>query len=312
MIARSTFLKIALSGIFFFGIGVVALNFISYSKRQDNFQPPDDANAHFSSKDRDMNQIKSDLESNNKPETKLGTIPEFSVNGRTIQLGQTKDQNVFVRDCGKSPYSVLLLHGQSFTSKNWKDIGTIQYLCSWGYKAIAVDLPGYGNSSLPVIEEKFVVQWFTKLIRTLRLSHTVVVSPSMSGRFTIPYIMDSEKSLKPILDGFVPISPVYTEKYSKTDFTHVTIPTLIVYGENDTKFQSAIDTLKLIPNNTLLTIKNASHACYIDRPNDFHNGLRQFLYSIYRPHMIQQKLNRRLSSSLASIPLKRKKLKIND
>lgn len=76
------------------------------------------------------------------------------------------------------------------------------------------------------------------------------------------------------------------------------MPTLIVHGENDTKFQSAIDTLKQIPSSEILTIKNASHACYIDQPLQFHNGLRQFLYLIYRPIYIEQYKQRSAQSSL--------------
>lgn len=76
----------------------------------------------------------------------------------------------------------------------------------------------------------------------------------------------------------------------------IKIRTLIVHGENDKKFQSAIETLKEIPSSEVLTIKNASHACYVDQPIEFHNGLRQFLYSVYRPIYIQQYKER--SSSL--------------
>jgi hypothetical protein len=63
---------------------------------------------------------------------------------------------------------------------------------------------------------------------------------------------------------------------------------LIVHGENDTKFQSVVETLKQIPSSEVLMIKNASHACYVQQPIDFHNGLRQFLYKVYRPIYIEQ------------------------
>jgi hypothetical protein len=73
---------------------------------------------------------------------------------------------------------------------------------------------------------------------------------------------------------------------------------LIVHGENDTKFHSAIETLKQIPSSEVLTIKNASHACYVEQPIDFHNGLRQFLYSVYRPIYVEQYKQRSVSSTL--------------
>ena len=80
---------------------------------------------------------------------------------------------------------------------------------------------------------------------------------------------------------------------------------MIVHGENDTDFQYAVKNLKSIPSNEVLTIKNASHACYIQQPLQFHNGLRQFLYTIYRPIYIEQYKSRSASltnsnSSLSS------------
>jgi hypothetical protein len=82
------------------------------------------------------------------------------------------------------------------------------------------------------------------------------------------------------------------------------IPTLIVHGDNDTKFRAAIENLKQIPTSEVLTIKNASHACYVEQPIEFHNGLRQFLYSVYRPIYIEQYKQRSVSpiSTAHSLP----------
>jgi hypothetical protein len=161
-----------------------------------------------------------------------------------------------------------------------------------------------------------VLPWFTRLIRALRLSNFVIISPSMSGRFALPYVIQSSARQHSIC-GFVPIAPAGTEKYQKADYKHVTvsfvfdlnavhvscltkIPTLIVHGENDSKFYSALDALKNIPSSEALIIKNASHACYVQRPMEFHNGLRQFLYNVYRPLYIKQNKSRVLSSTNTS------------
>lgn len=56
-----------------------------------------------------------------------------------------------------------------------------------------------------------------------------------------------------------------------------------MHGEKDVKFQNSFETLKQIPTSEILLIKNASHTSYIEKPNEFHNALRRFLYNIYHP-----------------------------
>jgi abhydrolase domain-containing protein 14 len=83
---------------------------------------------------------------------------------------------------------------------------------------------GYGNSSLPVIQETAAGQWLTRLIRALRLSNFVIISPSMSGRFAVPFIIQSNSKLQS-LRGFVPIAPVGTKSFDKNDYKQITVST---------------------------------------------------------------------------------------
>ncbi len=155
-------------------------------------------------------------------------------------------------------------------------LGTLHYLSNWGYRSFAIDIPtDHAN-------DQEAVQWLRKLIDTLQLTNLVIISPSMSGRMTLPYVIRSKKQRKSIR-GFVPIAPVGTNRFQANEYKQIEIPTLIVHGENDTKFQSAFEKLQQIPTRKILLIKNASHASYVEKPMDFHNELRQFLYDIYRP-----------------------------
>lgn len=104
---------------------------------------------------------------------------------------------------------VLLLHGQSFTSKNWLDLGTLTLLASLGHRAVAIDLPGYGKSvpSPPVSDS---LEFMENLIKVLKLGPTpVIISPSMSGKFSLPYLVSHPNRVK----GYVPVAPGNTESY---------------------------------------------------------------------------------------------------
>ncbi|KAG9471477.1 hypothetical protein GDO78_014594 [Eleutherodactylus coqui] len=84
-------------------------------------------------------------------------------------------------------FPVLLLHGRSFTSKTWEELGTLQILSEHGYQAVAIDLPG--NATKP----------------------------------------------------------------------------------------NSLESLQHLPNHTLSPLKGAGHACYMDRPEEFHTALLMFL-----------------------------------
>ncbi len=151
-------------------------------------------------------------------------------------------------------------------------LGTLYYLSTWGYRAFAVDIPPNEKSD----------QWLKKLIALLRLNNLVIISPSMSGRMTLPYLVKLKTKQK-LIRGFVPIAPVGTDQFRTTDYKRIKVPTLIVHGEKDVKFQSAFEKLQQIPTSKIFLMKDASHASYVEKPMEFHNELRQFLYHIYRP-----------------------------
>jgi abhydrolase domain-containing protein 14 len=66
------------------------------------------------------------------------------------------------------------------------------------------------------------LQWLIRLIRALRLSNFVIVSPSMSGRFALPYVIQST-TRQQLLRGFVPIAPVGTKNFNAADYKRVSV-----------------------------------------------------------------------------------------
>jgi pimeloyl-ACP methyl ester carboxylesterase len=57
------------------------------------------------------------------------------------------------------------------------------------------------------------------------------------------------------------------------------VPTLIVYGENDSTpmAKQARNDLSIMPNSQEVCLKNAGHAAYLDQPDVFHKMLYNFM-----------------------------------
>nr|XP_020659538.1 protein ABHD14A-like isoform X2 [Pogona vitticeps]XP_020659539.1 protein ABHD14A-like isoform X2 [Pogona vitticeps] len=204
----------------------------------------------------------------------------------TIMTGTVlQDPSVFFReavlaqkDGAPSPerLSVIFLHGQSFTSKTWEELGTLALLCESGYRAVAVDLPGYGDSppSSAVETASGRVSFLQQIFKELSLQKPVLISSSMSGRYSLPFLLSSGEQLK----GFVPIAPVGTKEFTSQQYQQVKIPTLIIYGERDTGLGTqSLQSLQQIPKSKVVMLPQAGHACYLDKPQEFHKALLDFL-----------------------------------
>ena len=173
-------------------------------------------------------------------------------------------------------YPVLLLHGASFQAQTWQEIGVLDALFKANYDAIAIDLPGYGQSqSLPGFESTFL----RTFIETLDLQMPIIVSPSMSGRYSFPLIVEHPEKL----GGFVAIAPVGIQQY-KTQLTDITLPTLAIWGSNDrtVPVRLADELVNRLPNAQKVILNNAGHACYLRATQDFLEHLLGFIEKISR------------------------------
>uniref|UniRef100_U3D066 Protein ABHD14A n=1 Tax=Callithrix jacchus TaxID=9483 RepID=U3D066_CALJA len=170
----------------------------------------------------------------------------------------------------------VLLHGKAFNSHTWEQLGTLQLLSQRGYRAVALDLPGFGNSasSKEASTEAGRAELLAKALRDLEVQNAVLVSPSLSGRYALPFLMRGHHQLH----GFVPIAPTSTQNYTQEQFWAVKTPTLILYGELDQILaRESLRQLRHLPNHSVVKLHNAGHACYLHKPQDFHVALLAFL-----------------------------------
>lgn len=180
----------------------------------------------------------------------------------------------------REKFTVLFLHGIGLSSTIWINIGTFQILAELGYRALAVDLPGHGNSndlSIPYKRDD-ILGYMTNLFTALDLHLPVLVSPSTGGEYAMPLLMAYPR----ILRGLVAIAPSDTSHYLISDYKKLSVPMLILFGEKDQTMlhESSLDSLWYVPNRKIYMIKNTTHACYVDHPPTFHKLLLEFLHRV--------------------------------
>ena len=79
-------------------------------------------------------------------------------------------------------------------------------LADAGYLVYAVDLPGYGQSSPSFGSPQ---TWLRVLLDLLKIEKPVVVSPSMSGGYSLPLLTEIPEKVA----GFVAVAPVAIKEY---------------------------------------------------------------------------------------------------
>lgn len=198
---------------------------------------------------------------------------------------QVRGQSLFFREArpgnGQAVrFSVLLLHGIRFSSETWQNLGTLHRLAEAGYRAVAIDLPGLGRSkeaAAPApIGELAPGSFLAAVVDALELGSPVVISPSLSGMYALPFLVAPESQLR----GYVPVAPICTDKINAADYARVKTPALIVYGDQDPMGASSFQHLKQLPNHRVLVMEGAGHPCYLDKPDEWHTGLLDFLQEL--------------------------------
>jgi len=165
---------------------------------------------------------------------------------------------------------ILLLHGAAFDSGTWEKLGTLAVISQAGLRAVAVDLPGFGGSKAARAEPGHFLE---RLLPALGVEHPVIVSPSMSGRFSLPYLQAHPDRVA----GFVPVAPVGAVEYAAR-LRGSPVPALVVWGERDHVFppSQARTLADAFTDSRVLILPGAKHPAYLDQPELFHRELLAF------------------------------------
>lgn len=166
---------------------------------------------------------------------------------------------------------VLLLHGASFNATTWVETGTHQRLCDLGIPSISIDLPGFGRSPRFDHDPARLLGEVAEYIA----SDLILVSPSMSGSYSLPWL-----ATNPAAAGFVPVAPVGIGNWATPD--GFAVPTLGIWGGNDSVVPVANGErlIESIPGAILEVIDGGGHAVYKTNPDEFHEVFLHFVTSL--------------------------------
>ena len=140
-----------------------------------------------------------------------------------------------------------------------------------GYLVDAVDLPGFGTSSPGFGSPQ---TWLRVLLDLLKIEEPVIVSPSMSGRHSLPLVTETPENAA----GFVAVAPVAIRD-DQDRLRQITAPVLAVWGEHDTLIpQEQADLLiHSVKKGRRVIIPRGSHAPCMSDQATFHGELLGFL-----------------------------------
>eukprot|EP00040_Diaphanoeca_grandis_P012319 m.62501 g.62501 ORF g.62501 m.62501 type:complete len:360 (-) comp23166_c0_seq1:248-1327(-) len=209
----------------------------------------------------------------------VSVLKELTIQARVqsvyVSHSIPNEPRMWGRKLNKDVPPVILLHGAHFSSSTWDTTNTITALVTAGYHVYTVDLPGYGRSE-GTVDQPLREDFLRGLIAKLEIVKPFIVSPSMSGSFSVPFIRDYPREVS----GLVAIAA--------TNLKQISAPTwkilgeklwiMYVYGEKDEVigapgakyFENATDI-------EVFKMKQGSHPCYLDNPKQFNQKLLKFL-----------------------------------
>ena len=105
------------------------------------------------------------------------------------------------------------------------------------------------------------------------LERAVLVSPSMSGAFSLPFVAEEPQRVQ----GFVPIAPVAIARHADA-LRGSEVPALILWGSADATLPPAQAAVlaACFSHAEVALFEGAKHPCYLDDPARFHALLVEF------------------------------------
>ena len=170
---------------------------------------------------------------------------------------------------------VIFLHGHSFTSEIWNEIGVLRFLEEENIPFLALDMPygikskGFPKEANPDVNVKVV----RDALHYMFGDELVIVGASQGGYMALKY------AVKHPIKGLLLIAPPRTnEEALMQTYNILKIPVSIIYGTKDNIV--SLDEMEeldyRLANSKLIIYENASHPAYLYNPENFKKDLITF------------------------------------
>ncbi|HEW64343.1 alpha/beta hydrolase [Fervidicoccus fontis] len=186
-----------------------------------------------------------------------------------ISVGRTQCNYIYDNiDLEDSP--IVLLHGYSFSSDVWNEVGIFKIFDEKKIPYIALDMPyGIKNSCEPKDtdmhkNEAFLEEALKKIKKDLK--PPLLVGASMGGYLALLYSASNPVS------GLLLIGPVGTDDtYVLSSLNKYNFPVCVIIGEKDTiiDFDSVKKFVESLPNGKLKVYESSGHPAYLYKKDRF-------------------------------------------
>ena len=171
--------------------------------------------------------------------------------------------------------AVVFLHGFSFNAETWVETGLFDKLAG-DYSVYSFDMP-YGAKSR---SDKFSAEnrdeyadFLNNMLKTLDINKPILIGASISGEVTLRYLIRGYSAHAAVVVGPVGIKSLGNQLSS------LSMPLLAIWGEKDTISPPADSKILEAPvkNSEIRLIEAAGHPCYLDKPAEFTEIVKDFL-----------------------------------
>ncbi|MEM0141714.1 MAG: alpha/beta hydrolase [Thermoplasmatales archaeon] len=180
----------------------------------------------------------------------------------------------YLKGSGTGNIGILLMHGYSFYAEIWKECGLLDAISHLGSKFVSLDVPGFpkSKSRFSLSKEEFKI--FLEYLIEREFDDLPVILGSSASGFLVLYYASVAKDLK----AAIAVDPV---NINEINLKSIKVPVLGIWGELDKiSDPSNAEVIRKIEKGKYALIRDAGHACYLDKPNEFNKIVQDFLSEI--------------------------------